>query len=456
MLSRLRFRVLQVSKTRSGASRFDDEIRGLVRYEQPAKQKVKGRDEGRVELVPVTSPEHDKGAPGKVRSEYTRAVHKSLPFSCWMLRLIAMVRLKLHLHSVVVVLFSALAFGQSNSVSTDIVAKAAKSVVLLKGVTDGGTVSGSGFLISTDGKIATNLHVIRDMKSCGVQLASGESYDKLTVLAFDDRKDLAILKIAGFDLPAIELGNSNEVRPGEPVIAIGNPDGLQGTVTGGMVSAVRDDPFSGGYKVIQTDAASNPGNSGGPLINSQGQVIGVITSKLRSSEGLNFAVPINYLRGLMASTDKPITLAELRTALSNAPADAFKTTEPFPSVWKSTTSGGRFLIRKEAEAVYIERVLTDAEKKVGIFQGAELHKSQDKYTGTGHSVAVQYYLQYGEYQANGRCTFDIPWEVSLLSTSRIEGRLFSRPTGSKIDFKKCTFDKNDKKAEWESFVWIPE
>jgi hypothetical protein len=234
-----------------------------------------------------------------------------------------MVRLKLHLLSMILALCPTLAFGQNSSVSADIVAKAAKSVVLLKGVTDAGTVYGSGFLISADGKIATNLHVIRDMKSCGVQLASGELYDKLTVLAFDDRKDLAIVKIAGFDLPAIELGNSNEVRPGEPVIAIGNPDGLQGTVTGGMVSAIREDPFSGGYKVIQTDAASNPGNSGGPLINGQGQVIGVITSKLRSSEGLNFAVPVNYLRGLMTSTDKPMELAELRAALNNAPMNAF-------------------------------------------------------------------------------------------------------------------------------------
>jgi hypothetical protein len=220
-----------------------------------------------------------------------------------------------------------------------------------------------------------------------------------------------------------------------------------------MVSAIRDEPFSGGYKIIQTDAASNPGNSGGPLINSQGQVIGVITSKLRSSEGLNFAVPVNYLRGLMTSTDKPMELAELRAALNNAPMNAFNTTEPFPTIWKSMTSGARFLIRKDADVVYIVRVVTDVEKKVGIFQGAELHKGEDKYTGMGHSVAVQYYLQYGEYQANGRCTFDIPWEVSLLSASRIEGRLFSRPTGSKVDFKKCTFDK---KAEWESFVWIPE
>jgi S1-C subfamily serine protease len=98
------------------------------------------------------------------------------------------------------------AFGQNRG-SIDIVAVASKSVVLLKGVTDTGTVLGSGFVLSSDGKVATNLHVIREMKPGGVQLASGEVYDNLLVLAFDDRKDLAIVKIAGFDLPAIELGN---------------------------------------------------------------------------------------------------------------------------------------------------------------------------------------------------------------------------------------------------------
>ena len=169
--------------------------------------------------------------------------------------------------AVLIIVLTAVVFGQ-NRVSTDIVAVASKSVVLLKGVTDSGTVLGSGFVLSPDGKIATNLHVIREMKSGGVQLVSGEVYDNLLVLAFDDRKDLAIVKVAGFDLPAIELGNSNEVQAGESVIAIGNPNGLQGTVTAGVVSAIRDDPFSGGYKVIQTDAASNPGNSGGPLLNS--------------------------------------------------------------------------------------------------------------------------------------------------------------------------------------------
>jgi serine protease Do len=92
-----------------------------------------------------------------------------------------------------------LSFGQTATVSTEVVARASKSVVLFKGVTDRGIVLGSGFVLSPDGKIATNLHVIQGMKSGGVQLASGEVYDSFTVLGFDERRDLAIVKIPGFD-----------------------------------------------------------------------------------------------------------------------------------------------------------------------------------------------------------------------------------------------------------------
>src|SRR5437870_4708232 len=134
-------------------------------------------------------------------------------------------------------IFPICAFSQGGTATPEVVEKASKSVVLFKGATDAGTIVGSGFLVSPDGKIATNLHVVREMKSGGVQLASGEVYDRFTILAFDDRKDLAIVQIAGFDLPAIELGNSNEVKAGESVLAIGSPKGLQGTVTAGVVSA---------------------------------------------------------------------------------------------------------------------------------------------------------------------------------------------------------------------------
>src|SRR5438046_1952266 len=93
-----------------------------------------------------------------------------------------------------------LAFGQTATVTPDIIERASKSVVLLRGATDDGTVLGSGFILSSDGKIVTNLHVIRSLKAGGVQLSSGEAYDLFTVLAYDERKDIAIIQIAGFDL----------------------------------------------------------------------------------------------------------------------------------------------------------------------------------------------------------------------------------------------------------------
>ena len=352
------------------------------------------------------------------------------------------------------VLLPSVTLGQNTPVSTDIVERASRCVVLLKGVTEGGTILGSGFLISTDGKIATNLHVIRDMKSGGVQLQSGEVFDSFTVLSFDDRKDIAVLKIPGFDLPVIELGNSNDLRAGEPVLAIGSPKGLQGTVTAGVVSAIRDDPFSGGYKVIQTDAAANPGNSGGPLLNGKGQVIGVVTSKLRASEGLNFAVPINYVRGLLNSTERPMTLAEFRARLSTASVDAFKNVESFPTNWKSMTSGKRWRIRKESDIVYVEVILSDAEKQAGNFIGTELHRSKDGYSGNQRVITNGGYIDRWTNQWVAKsCTLEYAVEVPRLSETRIEGRLFGPPPGSKVDWRKCTVAT---KPTWVSFVWIPE
>jgi len=214
----------------------------------------------------------------------------------------------------VIGLITSLVLAQSKLDTAQIAEKLAKSVVTLRGSGGGVVNTGSGFIISSDGKIVSNLHVVRDMNNGGVQLATGEMYHSFTILAFDELRDLAILQIAGFDLPAVELGNSNNVRVAEPVLAIGGPLGLQGTVTSGIVSALRD-VTGGGSKLIQTDAATNPGNSGGPLVNGRGQVIGVITFKLSESEGLNFAVPINYVRGLLGALQRPMSLSELKTKL---------------------------------------------------------------------------------------------------------------------------------------------
>jgi len=205
------------------------------------------------------------------------------------------------------------ASGQAPLTTAQIAKRVSSSVVLIQGKTASGDVLGSGFIVSKDGKIVTNLHVIREMESASVQLATGEIFDSVTVLATDERKDLAVVQIAGFCLPALAMGDSNDISVGERVVVVGCPRGLAGTVTAGILSSVRDS--GGGLKVLQTDAALNPGNSGGPLVNSKGQAIGVIAFKLESSEGLNFAIPINYVRGILYALHGPITLDQMRKAL---------------------------------------------------------------------------------------------------------------------------------------------
>lgn len=206
------------------------------------------------------------------------------------------------------------AFAQAPLTTAQIAERVAPSVVVIEAKTDSGDVLGSGFIVSKDGKIVTNLHVIRDAKSVSVQLPSGEIFDSASVLATDERRDLAIIHVAGFDLAALDLGNSNLLAVGEPLVVVGSPKGLSGTVTAGILSSIRDS--GDGYTVLQTDAAVNPGNSGGPLVNGKGQAVGVVSFKLRSSEGLNFAIPINYVRGLLTELHEPISLAQMRRGLT--------------------------------------------------------------------------------------------------------------------------------------------
>jgi S1-C subfamily serine protease len=206
--------------------------------------------------------------------------------------------------------------GQTVLTTAQIAQKVSPSVVVIQGKSDSGDVLGSGFIVSKEGKIVTNLHVIRDMKTASVQLASGQIFDSVSVLATDPRRDLAILQIPGFDLPVLDLGNSDALNIGEPLVIVGSPRGLDGTVTAGILSSVRDG--GDGYTVLQTDAAVNPGNSGGPLLNSKGQAIGVVSFQLRSAQGLNFAVPINYVRGLLTSLHQPMSLEQMQISLGKA------------------------------------------------------------------------------------------------------------------------------------------
>jgi serine protease Do len=165
---------------------------------------------------------------------------------------------------------------------------------------------GSGFIVDSNGYIVTNSHVIGDgnYKNITVSLIDG-SIETGNVLWYDTNLDLAIVKINKTRLPAAELGNSDELMVGEPAVAIGNPMtlDLERTVTQGIISGLnRSIQFEDGTVIeplIQTDASINSGNSGGPLFNARGQVIGINTAKMTSAEGLGFAIPINIIKPVL-------------------------------------------------------------------------------------------------------------------------------------------------------------
>ncbi len=155
--------------------------------------------------------------------------------------------------------------------------------------------SGSGFIIDASGYIITNQHVIAGNKFIRVITYNGKSYNA-EIVGSDDFHDVALLKIGGNIFPTLEFGDSDSVQIGEKVIAIGNPLGLSFTVTEGIVSALHRAGPNGLNNYVQTDVTLNPGNSGGPLIDKKGKVIGMNNFKLGQAEGLGFALESNIVK----------------------------------------------------------------------------------------------------------------------------------------------------------------
>jgi len=159
---------------------------------------------------------------------------------------------------------------------------------------------GSGFIISDDGYILTNNHMVAGADEIKVKLSDGREF-KGEVKGTDEKLDLALVKIVGKDhFPVALLGDSDAIRVGEWVMAIGNPFGLQQTVTAGIISATGRVIGSGPYDdYLQTDASINPGNSGGPLFNTRGEVVGINTAIVAGGQGIGFAIPVNMAKGII-------------------------------------------------------------------------------------------------------------------------------------------------------------
>jgi len=169
---------------------------------------------------------------------------------------------------------------------------------------------GSGFVVRPNGVIVTNFHVVEDAQDAQVKLKSGEIYENATVLYYDVRHDVVVLKINAIGLPTVTMGSSRMADAGDRAYAIGNPEGFDFTISDGLVSAHR---VIEGTEMLQITTPISHGSSGGPLYNAQGQVIGITTAGYMKdgAQNLNFAVPLKYVLGLLDSSPRNITVAQL-------------------------------------------------------------------------------------------------------------------------------------------------
>ena len=207
---------------------------------------------------------------------------------------------------------------------------------------------GSGFIVSADGIIMTNAHVVRDSSEVMVKLTDRREF-KAKVLGSDPQTDVAVLKIEAKNLPVVKLGNTQDLRVGEWVLAIGSPFGFENSVTAGVVSAkARALPGETFVPFIQTDVAVNPGNSGGPLFNARGEVVGInsqIFSQTGGYQGLSFAIPIDLaqkVRQQIVATGK-VQHARLGVTIQDVNqsfADSFKLESPAGALVANVEEGG--------------------------------------------------------------------------------------------------------------------
>jgi S1-C subfamily serine protease len=331
---------------------------------------------------------------------------------------------------------------QEQSVSA-VVRSCADSIVLIVVSDRAGKeyAQGSGFIVSPDGRIVTNYHVIECASSAIVKLSSGAYFPVDGVLADSKDKDLALIKVSGKNLPALALADSNDLSIGEHVVAIGSPLGLQNTVTDGIVSAFRDG--SNGRRWIQTTAPSSHGNSGGPLLNMHGKVVGVITLGLKEfgGENLNFAIPVNEVVSMVALAHDPLPLT--------GTLKAGVTDTGLGRIWTSLTTGKDYKVKIDGEYLYTDWVNIPAGlQHTGAFTRAQLKKSGSIWTGTAASRMPCQQKDWRGVQQTHWCSIETSIEITALSESRIEGR---SQAITKFNCGKCRVIETN----WKPFTWIP-
>lgn len=223
--------------------------------------------------------------------------------------------------------------------------------VLLALDRDGQTLQqGSGFAVKGGDAIITNYHVIAGAESVRVRTSTGRVFRVSTALRVDEKSDLAILQVEGrTDLLPLRLGDSSFAEVGEEVVAIGSPEGLENSISTGIVSGVR--VLSDNTKYLQTTAPISPGSSGGPLLNAKGEVIGVTTFLVRGGQNLNFCVPIDYAKALLERPE-PASLSRLVPKKQKTASNIF-------GLWTYDSICGSCTAKRASGTIFIKAAQTE-------------------------------------------------------------------------------------------------
>jgi S1-C subfamily serine protease len=281
---------------------------------------------------------------------------------------------------------------------------------------------GSGFIVSDDGKVVTNYHVIEGTTSAVIKLPNGAFYTIEGVLALDQDRDLAVLKASGRDFPFLPLGDSDQVQVGEPVIAIGSPLALEATVSNGIVSALRE--LDGTKeKVIQTTAAISPGSSGGVLLNSRGQVIGVTAFQMTKGQNLNFAIPADYIKPLLTARNvKPFESNETTTVATSEPIENAETGPNIPHDWTHVGTGQPVTVRIVGDYLYEEgSYATDGVDVLASYYVCDTKRQGNEWVGKcSYTQRGNLWNAFGFVRAF-QCAFSTDEIITMVSPERIEG-----------------------------------
>jgi hypothetical protein len=327
--------------------------------------------------------------------------------------------------------------------------KSRGSVAVIVAAGDTSAKLGTGFFLHSTGMLLTNLHVVEGTDFVGVKLPMrSDILWAKKAKGFDLDNDLALLAVEASGVEAVTLGDSDNVRVGDPIVVVSNPEGLEQTISNGLISGIRD---LDGRKLFQISAPISEGSSGGPVFNERGEVIGVVVSSLRSGQNLNFAVPINYAKPLLYwPTAIPITALPRPKVVDEDSNDKASVTQPrvsddLPKFWKNTLSGDKTEITIDGDYLYEE----EKEQVTLAIGGGEVERHcETKRNGSEWWGKCNHYMTAYALWLSQSCSWVTQEIITSVTATRIEGKSQNDPTP---EGGACPIPA----AGWHEFALIP-